>query len=105
MKYVAFLLSFYILSLATMPLAKSVMSQYVQECSKSCPQDSQGKDADGCPKQICSPFSCCLKTFVLFQEDYGHPQPPVPDAVPVNNFANGQMFFSLNDFDIWNPPK
>jgi|GEM_PF-5584138 len=86
-----------------MPMAKGVMSSGA--CNKTCTREPAEKDADGCPRQMCSPFSCCLKTFVLFHNGYEMALQPAPETVLKNNFAFRQMLISLKGFDIWNPPK
>jgi hypothetical protein len=89
-----------------MPVARFASSFISSEgCSSSCHEASGNKDADGCPKEMCSPFSCCLKTFILFQHSYCGVQQPVHAANIQNNFTLKQILLSFKDFDIWNPPK
>jgi hypothetical protein len=63
------------------------------------------RDADGCGEKACSPFSCCLKTLVMFKSAEDYLGRFIPESTVKNNFSNTGMFVSLRDFDIWHPPR
>lgn len=104
MKHIALILSTYILSLAFSP----VISMALQSggCGKSCTTESMpDKDSDGCPKDACAPFSCCLKN--LFPPQFSIKYSALPDipSEVKNNFGQQNGLASLRSFDIWHPPR
>jgi hypothetical protein len=76
----------------------------VAECGKKCCKHEPHKSADGCG-ETCSPFSCCLKTVVMFYPQERSLDRFLPEIFIQNNFSNAQIFVSLTDFDIWHPPR
>lgn len=107
MKSLALIISFYIMSLAIAPALKLIYSKHVSDhCTKSCSStNSSDKDADGCQKQTCSPFSCCLKTLVIFQSDIYEYQKLLPETLTRENFILSQIVGSIRGYDIWHPPR
>jgi hypothetical protein len=107
MKSLALILSFYIMSLAVAPALKLIYAKHVSDhCSKSCSSStSSDKDADGCPKQTCSPFSCCLKTLVILQSDTYESNRLWPEGLTIDNFILSQIVGSVRGYDIWHPPR
>ncbi len=104
MKHLALIVSLYILSLALAPAIRLIGS--ISHCDTSCAKENKSeKDADGCQKQICSPFSCCLKTLVLIQGPYKYSQPFTSEPLIRNNFSFKNIFTSFRSFDIWHPPQ
>lgn len=104
MKHIALILSTYILSLAFSPVISMVLSS--GDCGTSCIRDSSAdKDSDGCPKDACAPFSCCLKN--LFPPHFSVKYSTLPD-MPFevkDNFGYHNGIVSLQPFDIWHPPR
>ena len=107
MKQIAFILSFFILSLSIIPMVKLLHGKYSPEyCSKSCTNnpDSQ-KDSDGCKKQTCSPFSCSFKTLIIVQSIYQYPNQFIAEFTNRNTYITKAIFVSIRSFEIWHPPK
>ena len=105
MKYLAFIFSFYIISLTVAPAVQLLREKLAYECGKSCSDKSKSdKDSDGCNKRECSTFSCCYKN-VFFFSHIKHTIHYFPDLVQTNNFGFNEMVTSYNLFDIWHPPK
>ena len=104
MKLIALILSTYILSLAFSPVISLALRS--GDCGTSCTKDTlPDKDSDGCPKDACAPFSCCLKN--LFPPHFSIKYTALPD-MPIevkDNFVQQNGLVSLRSFDIWHPPR
>jgi hypothetical protein len=75
-------------------------------CAKSCSKGTvPAKDSDGCKKEICTPYSCCLKNLMPMLAPYKYSRPFIEDFEVRNNFSNAQSFISVRLFDIWHPPR
>lgn len=105
MKYLAFIISFYIICLSAVPMAAFTRPEIAtKDCGKKCCKHMPEKDTKGC-NETCSPFSCCLKTIVMYQPEERHLNPFIPENFIQNNFRTTQIFVSFRDFDIWHPPR
>lgn len=106
MKFLAFIISFYILSLAVAPGLKLLRTKFSSEhCKTICSESPLSEnDNDGCQKQNCTPFTCCFKTFI-FTNLYSFPSQFLSKLTVKNNYNLKRIFISLQTFDIWHPPK
>lgn len=104
MRFVACLISFYILSLALTPAIKLAMSLYTDKCAAGCSAESN-KDADGCAEQTCSPFSCCLKTLAFIETPALPIQKPALCYHTRNNYTVKALIDSRRIGAVWHPPK
>lgn len=105
MKYLAFIISFYILSLAVTPGIKVLRAKFTSEhCKKMCTEGPLTENEDGCQKQNCTPFTCCFKTFI-FSSYYNLPAQFLSELTVKNNYSLKRIFLSPPTFDIWHPPK
>ena len=106
MKHFAFILSFYILSLASAPVIQITFAKLTAKCQNSCSKESKPiKENDGCEKRGCSLITCCYNSLLLFISETKF---SFLDYFPItveNNFNLEQVLHSFNLFDIWHPPK
>lgn len=106
MGHLSVILSIYIVSLAIAPVIKLAYSFSSEPCIKSCSRESVPvKDADGCQKETCSPFSCCLKTLALIEPYYNNSNVFTIVYGKKDNFNSLEVFIPVMSFDIWHPPR
>lgn len=106
MKYLAFTLSFYFLSLIATPAVGNLYAKFSSEkCGKSCSKTTDPKNKkDNCKEQTCSSFTCCFKLNILVSSVFKQGN-TITKVVAKNNFDLNQLYFLQRNFDIWHPPK
>lgn len=107
MKYFAFLLSLYILSLAAAPVIQIAHAKLTAKCYdySSCSKESKPIKDDGCEKRGCSPITCYYNSLLLFITEAKYSFQHYFPITIENNFNLKQVFTSFNLFDIWHPPR
>ena len=104
MKHMTLILSLYIFGLTLSPAISMAMQS--GGCMKSCAKDTlPAKDSDGCNKEVCAPYSCCLKNLMPMTAPYQYSRPFMAEPEVRNNFSNTHYLVSLRSFDIWHPPR
>ncbi len=106
MRYLAFILSFHLMTLTVAPAASMLYAKFSSErCGTSCSKSSNPeKETRDCEKQSCFTFSCC-KISVFLAPTYKNSFQFQLESTLKNNFILKELFISLRPFDIWHPPK
>jgi hypothetical protein len=105
MKLLAFVLSFYVLSLAAVPGIQMLQVKLAENCKSVCSGEPKPSQADGCEKQQCCLVSCCYFSLLFYAAETKYSFHQYFATTIENNFGRQQIVASFNFFDIWHPPR
>ena len=108
MKFLTFILSFYIFSLAVMPAIQVLNSKAVEECCEGCCNEEKSTDSKETPSKdcqtACNPFLSCSSCLGFTAQVFTVSLEP-KEVTSIDHYIYKAQAIQSIATSIWQPPK